>query len=202
MGLGETTDPTANLDIQAANAGIKVKASTFSLTNGNAYLSLDKIFSTKLAYISFKSGGVTQFRCGLLGNNNFRISTLSGEFNGLEIEDDGDVLLSDELHSPKTGNANMMPYAFGTISDRGEKIGCTSNVGSVSHSDTGRYQIIVTDINADKDNCSIVLTINHALATAFASVVTRSNDFFNVAIWDAKDNKYVDAGFSFVVYKP
>ncbi|MGC9356117.1 MAG: hypothetical protein ACP5D9_19885, partial [Mariniphaga sp.] len=202
VGIGETTDPSANLDIQAANAGINVKATSFFITTGNANLTLDKTSSLKFANISFKSSGETQFNCGLLGNNNFRISTLSGELNGLEIENDGDVLLSDELHSSETGNANMMPYAFGTISDKGEKIGCTSNVGSVSHSDTGRYQVIVTDINADKNNCSIVLTINHSLATAFASVVTRSKDFFNVAIWDAKDNTYVDAGFSFVVYKP
>jgi len=198
IGIGDI-DPDSDIDINSANPGISVKSTLNSLKSGNAYLILDKIHSSKLADIVFRSNGSNQFFTGLLGNNNYRISTSSSSLNGLEVQNNGNVKLSGELNSATTGTSNMMPFAYGYVTSAGSKNSGTSNFTSVTKAGTGRYTVNITNLGT---GYIAIVTPNHGSAYLTGVVHARGTSSITVAIWDTKDDEYKDGGFSFVIYKP
>ena len=121
----------------------------------------------------------------------------------LEVADDmtvGSVTISaGELTKSTTGASNnLLPFAYGTISDSGGKIGCTSNVGTVTRHSDGQYSVHITNLGTDY---TVVIT-PYGLSAYITGAVVRYTDFFNGLIWDTKNDKYYDGGFSFIIYKP
>ena len=117
----------------------------------------------------------------------------------ISVRGDGNVTLSDELHSSNTGAANMMPFAYGNIQSLAGKNGCTSNVGTVTKAYTGQYRVNISGLGTDY---TVVVTPNHGISSLTGVVIGRDANYFVVAIWNTKDETYVNGGFSFVVYKP
>jgi hypothetical protein len=117
----------------------------------------------------------------------------------ISVNGDGDVRLSDELHSANTGTDNMMPFAYGHIQSSAAKNGCTSNVGTVTKVSTGQYRVNISGLGTDY---TVVVTPNHGISFLTGVVIGRATDSFVVAIWDTKSDGYNDGGFSFVVFKP
>lgn len=196
VGIGAA--PVFDLDIvnKTGNAVLRLGSQT-----SNSSLIIDRADQGYMARTHYRNrNGSGTFTTGLYRNSpNFRIDgTLTSELVGLEVEIDGDVLLSDELHSEDTGDANMMPFAYGQISSSGTKNGCTSNVGTVTKAATGQYIVNIAGLG---DDYSVLVTPNQGVSSLIACAV-RSTTRFTVTIWDTKNDAYFDGGFSFVVYKP
>ena len=132
--------------------------------------------------------------------------TASGDVfinQNLEVADDmtvGSVTVSaGEVTKSVTGTSNnLLPFAYGTITESGGKIGCTSNVGTVTRHSVGQYSVHITNLGTDY---TVVIT-PYGLSAYITGAVIRYTDFFNGLIWDTKNDKYYDGGFSFIVYKP
>ncbi len=94
VGIG-TDNPTQDLSI------VKNKHASLGIhgTGGDydAILYLDKGATSRYSTISFQDQSTYKFWVGLLTDNNFRISTSYSSLNGLEVEETGDVNLSDNL---------------------------------------------------------------------------------------------------------
>jgi len=149
--------------------------------------------------IIHKTGPSNTFYAGLLGSFSYKISTDNPNLQGLEVKNNGDVLLSDELNSARTGEANMMPFAYGHISDDGTNQGSTSNVEAVTKLATGQYKVEIPDLGTVY---TAIVTPNRGIAYLTGVVDSRTDTFFTVNIWDTKNDLYEDGGFSFVIYKP
>ena len=117
----------------------------------------------------------------------------------ISVLGNGNVRLSDELHSSSTGTANMMPFAYGHIQVSAAKNGCTSNVGTVTNLSTGQYRVNISGLGTDY---TAIVTPNHGMSFLTGVVIGRNAEYFVVAIWDTRNDAYIDGGFSFVVYKP
>ena len=121
----------------------------------------------------------------------------------LEVADDMTVgsvtITAGELTKSTTGTSNnLLPFAYGTITNTGGKIGCTSNVSTVTRHGGGQYSVHITNLGTDY---TVVIT-PYGLSAYITGAVIRYTDFFNGLIWDTKNDKYYDGGFSFIVYKP
>ncbi len=171
----------------------------FKSQASGASLQIERPNTTYSCQLMFANNGDRQYRVGMLhSKTSFMISTESYTLNGLEIEPDGDVNLSDELHSTNTGDANMMPFAYGYVTSAGSLSFGTSNVGSVSKLGTGQYKVMVDDLGA---NYVVQLTGVSGSSYYLAKQMGMATTYFSVSTWDTKNDAYVDCSFSFVVYK-
>ncbi|MEN8118485.1 MAG: hypothetical protein ABFS16_15995 [Bacteroidota bacterium] len=196
IGIGDI-NPNSDIDINSPNPGINIKSTVSGTKSGSAYLILDKKETIKNADIVYRSNGASKFYTGLLGNDNYRISTSTSSLNGVEVESDGDVELSDELHSSSTGNANMMPVAYGAVSSGGSITSGSGNF-SVSKSSTGRYSITITGETYANGSYITCLTI-----IAYTGIIHSGSNSGNLIINTYnKSGTAEDLAFSFIVYKP
>ncbi len=225
VGIG-TASPSYLMDIQGSSATLQLKGSSM-----NAVLYLDRKGSTNHAYLLHRTNGANQFYVGLLGDNNYRINSgSSSTFKGLKVETDGDVDMSNDLNvdgsvfinenlevaddldaagmsfsageitKSTTGTSNnLLPFAYGTITKTGGKIGCTSNVGTITKVSNGQITVSISGLGSDY---TVVITPIGGIAYVTGAVYRRTDDKFNGLIWDTKNDKYYDGGFSFIVYKP
>ena len=131
--------------------------------------------------------------------------TASGDVfvnQNLEVSDDmtvGSISVSaGEISKSTTGTSNnLLPFAYGTITNSGGKIGCTSNVGTITKISTGQFTVNITGLGTD-----YTVVITPSKGASVTGAVYRSKGFFNGLIWDTKNDKYFNGGFSFIVYKP
>jgi hypothetical protein len=214
------------MDVQGSSATLRLKASSM-----NAVVYLDRFGSTNHAYILHRTAGVNKFYVGLLGDDNYWINSgSSSTFKGLKVETDGDVDMSNDLNvdgsvfinenlevaddldaagmsfsageitKSTTGTSNnLLPFAYGTITKTGGKIGCTSNVGTITKVSNGQITVSISGLGSDY---TVVITPIGGIAYVTGAVYRRTDDKFNGLIWDTKNDKYYDGGFSFIVYKP
>ncbi len=197
VGIG-TTDPDNNLDIVNPSSSVRIKStSTGILYDGDAFLMLDKASNSKNANLNLQSDGDTKFYAGLLGNNDFRISTNLESLNGLEVQSSGDVNVSGELHSEATGPANMIPIAYGVIDTDGSIMTSSGNVSCTRISE-GRYEITINGEDYYYSEYVEALTIKSEIGFIRAGSV---NDNLLVRTYDENADS-IDFRFSFVVYKP
>ncbi len=92
VGIG-TDSPEEMLDLRNSTNSA---AMMLTSTNNSSYIVLDKGQSNEYANINLKTNGVSKFRAGLLGNDNYSIFVTSTT-KGLEITSSGDVNLSDDI---------------------------------------------------------------------------------------------------------
>ncbi|MBE0654802.1 MAG: hypothetical protein IH594_13450 [Bacteroidales bacterium] len=158
---------------------------------------IDRKNITNNGFLIFQTNSINTFYTGLLGNSNYRISTLSTSLNGLEVESNGDVNLSDELHATRTGTANMMPLAYGSISSTGEVYANSGNF-TVSHPSAGKYEISITGESVYYQNYITTASLSSNIGFVRPSSVSN-----NLIIWTYNTSGVLtDMIFSFVVYKP
>ena len=208
VGIG-TDNPTQNLDVlgNAASMLLRSTGTGFGF-DGDAFIMLDKSLDSKNANLNLQSAGNTQFYAGLLGSNDFRISTDISSLNGLEVQQDGDVAASGDMavggdmtvngetHTESTGEANMTPIAYGMM--RYGNLAVSSGNLQVEEVQTGMYDVTVN---------------GEVLHENFVVNVTPMNDAGHVWVDDPLSSKItifttdksgsgVNANFMFVIYMP
>ncbi len=122
----------------------------------------------------------------------------------LEVADEITVanldLSGTKITATTTGTSNnLLPFAYGTITNTGGKIGCTSNIGTVTRYNAGQFAVEIANLGS---NYTVVVTPYGGSAFITGAVTYRGTTKFNASIWDTENNKYYDGGFSFIVYKP
>jgi hypothetical protein len=194
----KTDNPENDLHILDVNAGITVKGKYAAFTkSGNAEVEIDKYAKGNFGQISYKTNGADRFFAGLLGDDNFQISTSTSTLNGIEIESDGDLEISDELHRSSTGAANLIPIAYGTVKDDGTLYANSNNV-SVERDLEGRYHITIANEDYYYQNYIVSATI-----VGSGGIISASSGSDKLYIFTRDyEGTYKDQYFSFVVYKP
>ena len=195
VGIG-TSNPEHELDLVNSTSSIRLRSTTSGLLDGDAYLILDKASTTNNANLNFQSEGDARFYAGLLGNNNFSISTELTSLNGLEVKSSGDVAISGELQTEATGSANMAPIAYGTVIS-GDLEANSGNV-SVTKSGTGEYSISISGHSYFYTTYTASLSLLGHVGFIEGGSVSGNLLVFT---YDENGNSE-DANFTFVVYKP
>ncbi len=118
-----------------------------------------------------------------------------------KLDVDGDIKTSGEVHGGATGDANMIPIAYGYVDASGNILSGSGNF-TVSKLGAllGLYSVTIPDED-DPANWIVLTTINHT-APAVA-VVSHSGSIarnFSVNTWRLNSTRF-DSSFSFVVYK-
>jgi len=207
VGIG-TDSPTQDLDVVDNSSSLLLKSTgTGTLFDGDAFIMLDKPLESKNANLNLQTAGSTQFYAGLLGSNDFRISTDLDNFNGLEVQQDGDVAASGdmavsgdmtvngEMHTESTGEANMTPIAYGTMK-YGNLVVSSGNV-EIEEEQTGMYDIFVHG-EVLHDNCVVNVTpLNDPGHVWVEDPITSKIIIFTTD----KSGSGVDGSFMFVIYK-
>ncbi|MCG6190377.1 autotransporter outer membrane beta-barrel domain-containing protein [Maribellus maritimus] len=196
VGIGAA--PTFDLDIinTADNAIVRISA-----PNNNGNLVIDRANQNYYARVDYRNADASgTFTTGLYrGSSNFRIdATLSTELVGLEVETDGDILVSNEVHQKNTGTANMLPFAYGYITSAGNLSYGTSNISMASRLSTGQYKIEIDNLGS---GCVIQVTGSGGSSYILTKLMGMNTSYFTVSTWDTKLDAYSDCDFSFVVYK-
>ncbi|QGY46527.1 hypothetical protein GM418_23550 [Maribellus comscasis] len=197
VGIG-TTDPSFDLDVinTTGNAVVRISA-----PNNNGNLVIDRANQGYTARVDYRNvDGSGTFTTGIYrGSPNFRIdATLTDELVGLEVETDGDVLVSNEVHQEDTGEANMLPFAYGYVTSAGNLSYGTSNISMASKLSTGQYKIEIDNLGS---GCVIQVTGSGGSSYILAKLMGINTSYFTVSTWDTKLDAYADCDFSFVVYK-
>lgn len=110
---------------------------------------------------------------------------------------DGNVKISGEVQTESTGNANMVPIAYGTIKSDGTIATSSGNI-SVTKNGTGIYLIKI-----DGHNYTYFQYIFNATLISDLGFVRANNTDGKIRVFTAdKTGTYKDEYFSFVVYKP
>lgn len=192
VGIG-ISNPEHDLDIVNPTSSIRIRSTTPGTIfdfNGDAFMLLDKASISNNANLNLQSEGKTQFYAGLLGNNNFSISTSLSTLNGLEVKSGGDVNISGELQTKATGDANMAPIAYGTVVSGNLE----ANSGNVSASRESEGFYLISFDGEDFNYTDYIVNVT----------TLGSSNNFGVFNWgeDMLIESNVDFDFSFVVYKP
>ena len=201
VGIG-TSAPNYPLDINLNQfAAIRIKSTNTSLFAGDATLILDKSESSAWANLNFRTNGSSKFWMGLLGEDNFYITANSSNQAGMGIFQNGDVFMSDnlyvggELNKLATGDANMMPLAYGSVTSN--FLRANSGNVAVTRESTGRYLIEITgEFYYFQDYISNVTLMNIGFVRT-GSVSGR----LIVNTYDTSGT-LSDMDFQFIVFKP
>ncbi|MGQ1783828.1 MULTISPECIES: hypothetical protein [unclassified Saccharicrinis] len=167
-------------------------------TAGSAYIDLGRYnVASSSAYLIFATDGTRKFRAGLFaGHENYRISAHHSNLVGLEVQEDGVVKISHELHTSNTSSANMVPIAYGVVNANGTIAASTGNF-TVEKS-TGRYFIT---IDGESYHYQQYITIVSIIGTyGFSSISSGAGRLY--VYTKNTDNEFEDMSFSFVTYKP
>jgi hypothetical protein len=224
VGIG-TNSPSCLLDIQNASghAISQIKASV------NAHIIIDKGSDTKNGDIIFRTSGLLKFYTGLLGSNDYSISSMNSSLKGLKVKCSGDVEMSDDL--TVTGdvsiNQNLEVADEVNIDDlniSGNEIhtsttGVSNNLlpfayGYIQVSGTkynctdnvgaitkttGKYVVNISGLGTDY---VVMVTKNYGDPWVVCMVKAKNSSSFTVNMYNTKTDALVtNGGFSFMVYK-
>ena len=212
VGIG-SSNPRQDLDIVNPSSSVRVKSTTPGTIfnpSGDAFLILDKASFSNNANLNLQSEGEIKFYAGLLGTNNFSISTDLSILDGLEVKSDGDVNISGELQTEDTGNANMIPIAYGTyIHTDGGLVNSSGNI-SVDPKGGGLngaqyFSIVLDNVNQFNFNeYTISLTSLSGTDSVYydrLSTFSLDSGDFSVRTINADGVKFW-GDFSIIIYKP
>ncbi|WP_346855106.1 hypothetical protein [uncultured Draconibacterium sp.] len=194
VGIGIIDPQGAELVVHDDTGAAAIRLSSAA---NNTMFTIQKNKNTDFCYTNYRSSDSNGFYTGLMASLNYRIATsTASELNGLEVEEDGDVNISDELHTSKTGEANMLPIAYGTIFKDGTIKTSSGNI-TVSKTSTGVFSIHITgEAYYYLDYvCNATLT-----GVGFIQATSGSNNLL-INTMNTSATKE-DMSFHFVVYKP
>ena len=151
---------------------------------------------------------LVDFKVGTLGLNadvlNLQVNSTSGSGQFIEMINAGEFLFrfqtDGELNtSDRTGDANMLPIAYGTIYSDGT-IACGTDNISTSKVSTGKYEIqIDNEIFNNNDYVVTVTSQDSRINTSWGQVGGHLRAYLRDV---ANTSTFIDKKFSFIVYKP
>lgn len=100
----------------------------------------------------------------------------------------------------RTGNANMLPIAYGNIASNGTINSATSNVSNVLVSSTGNYTLDITGETINKNDYIVV--INSINASSKNISWGNLGSKLIIYVKDIGTNSYTAGSFNFIIYKP
>lgn len=100
----------------------------------------------------------------------------------------------------RTGNANMLPIAYGNISSNGTINSATSNVSNVLVGSTGNYTLDITGETINMYDYIVVL--NSINASSKNISWGNSGSKLIIYVKDIVTNSYTAGSFNFIIYKP
>ncbi|MEM9722568.1 MAG: hypothetical protein AAGA10_25100 [Bacteroidota bacterium] len=217
------SDPTRNWILNTnGNFGIGTTTAASKLHVAGDILVQDDI--PVLTLSGSQSNKIIQFRQGntdqamILYSNNFGLRAImnndpsrnwvlntSGDFgigtNSPEskLHVSGDIRTDSEVHSNRTGTANLVPICYGYVSSNGTTSRGSDNFAS-KRVDLGEYEIqIEGEGNFVFDEYIVVVSLS---GEAGFSSYSSDNGNLVVRTYAISDAKPTDRDFSFVVYKP
>lgn len=129
------------------------------------------------------------------------INTIANGDNIFRVNGAGDIETQGKIYGENTGNANLLPYAYGKVDENGIILSGSSNF-TVTRTLEGEYRI---DLNNTKEE--MVVQITPSFSTG--QFVVANSLFFSpnpnqifVETYDVITDDYVDTEFSFIIYKP
>jgi hypothetical protein len=208
VGIG-TNDPSVPLEINTSNSRQLVLKSTANdnymqyitpsgfigysgVWSGNNDVDFGTTSGNTTGKVHLTTGATPKLT--VASNGNVGIGTTSPTS---KLEVDGNIKTSGELHGPGTGNANMVPIAYGTVMSNGT-IATGSGNYSVLKTSNGKYRITISGENYVYFNYTAVAT----LTTGPGFIDTGSvSGTLTVDTYDTSGTP-TDGIFTFVAYKP
>lgn len=184
----------------AVQSGDEIGAVKFrGYNNGNGFHTNDQTEIVAIATENFTStanGSYLKF-----------MTTPNGSVNGLErlrIDQNGNLNItgnSNELNRTSTGNANLIPIAYASVSSNGNVNASTGNFTSSNFWDNAntRYQIKIVGENYTSSGYITIVT----LSDKNAKVETNDDGAGNliITVW-SPNNFEISSDFHFITYKP
>ncbi len=132
-------------------------------------------------------------------------ATGTGEGQFLEMHKDGHLIYSINTDgtfqtNDRTGNANMLPIAYGTVNGSSLEAH-SSNVTGVTNTSTGKYELQIADETINMTGYIVLLT---SRGNSYSNLTWMSGPSGVLRVWsrDVNTNTYMNTPFSFIVYKP
>lgn len=209
QGIFVTASDERAIFSQIQGSGTAVYGNVFSGSGYSAYfkggsgaliedgLMINRNPFTEEAQIQFADDENTEYYVGYNGGDNFNISTEFNNLSGMEVQPDGDVKVSSEVQTTRTGDANMVPIAYGTVSN--DQLEANSGNVSITKVGTGDYRIDIDNESYLFRDYTTSLTISDS-NPGFIRASSVSGQLI-VETFDT-NGANADRGFTFVVYKP
>ncbi|MDP5157742.1 MAG: hypothetical protein NWQ07_04085 [Flaviramulus sp.] len=196
-----------NIGNRSAAFGLNTIASgTYSLASGNRTLAQSQ---SSVAIGAYNVGGgnptawVGTDPLFEIGNGTATINTETRN-NAFTVLKNGNIVLDGELNTTSTGNANMVPIAYGTIESNGT-ISSGSGNFNLAKDSSGPGVYIIT-INNEVWNSTDYITILTRITNTQGFILAQTPTAFNGGLFRIFTSNYnavnQDCTFSFVVYKP
>jgi len=116
-----------------------------------------------------------------------------------KLDVDGDIKTSGEVHGADTGNANMLPIAYGRVEADGT---ITSGTGNfvVNRNIEGNYLIVITGQTNNSEWVIVANSLSGLPRVMSIGYFPGAERTFSVVSWGL-DSARADTRFSFIVYK-
>lgn len=184
--------------IGAGNIAIGINAGTGNVTgSGNIFIGSSTGSGTSTSSKLFLGPKFNNIPY-LYGDFDTRLLRLNGTF---EVNDDinvaGTLNVSEEINREATGDANMVPIAYGTISSTGSILSGTGNF-TVDATNAPTFYINVAGSSLSHTNSSAsVVPLSGQFRTAS---ITHSNGDLRVYIFNSRGTQVANT-FQFIIYK-
>ena len=153
-------------------------------------------YKSAMGFTTYDQGGAENSM--ILSKDGLRIGSSTPANSMLDV--DGNINTSGEVNRTISGDANMVPIAFGYVNTFGIKQNnnSTSNFTSVRRS-TGRVEIRLTGVNVELDDVIISLTGRSLFPLIYTAYFADGSGTFDVNIFDLNGSR-INAAFHMVVY--
>ena len=119
--------------------------------------------------------------------------------NALTIYKSGNAVFDGELQRPSTGNANLVPIAYGTINDNGTIINGTGNF--TADLVNGIFEITVNNETLSSSHTVCAITPRSLQPRTASFEFSSSNKLFVVIYDPTNSTSLTPTDFQFVIYK-
>ena len=149
--------------------------------------------------VGFYVNGDDTYAAVIANNSSSPALYVDNHGTGLAAQFLDDVKIDGEVNTNNTGDANMLPIAYGKVSG-GSLYGQTGNVTSVEKGGTGKYKIKISGFVA-YNTTVITATKMGGDPWVVVQVGSFGSGYIKINVYDIKNDAYIDGSFSFVVYQ-
>jgi hypothetical protein len=121
-----------------------------------------------------------------------------GEFDTNLVRINGVLDVTEEIHTTATGNANMVPIAYGSVSSTGSILGGTGNFTVTYNAGTTSYTIFVNNTPLTAANSSGVVSVNTSTFRTANTTYDGTNMLVHIFL---SNGDKVQSPFQFIIYK-
>ncbi|MEM9935819.1 MAG: hypothetical protein AAF824_19500 [Bacteroidota bacterium] len=208
-----TLQPNGYLGLGTASPQRKLTLSSNDSSDTNAQMLIEQQGEGD-AWMNFSLAGTQSYAMGIDNSDSdkFKIGTNGlGSPNGvnaktlLELDTSGNLKVIGEVNNPNSGDANLLPIAYGVFGRMGTPSGLstTSNFVATRISE-GEYKIVLDDYLASVSDVIIVNVVGEVqpkIAVANNLISVGDPATFLVKTYSLSSSKLADAGVSFVIYR-